>query len=113
VRSLERAAFSALFDPAVVRESDREVARPWAWHWHTWASAAILRGYLTTAAGARFMPENRREIGLLLDAFVLERALRDLGDALEYDPTGVALSLEGLERLLGQTAGRSSNDAGR
>jgi maltose alpha-D-glucosyltransferase/alpha-amylase len=100
LRSLEHAAFSVLLDPAAVRESDRESTRPWAWLWYTWTASAFLRGYLETAHGSVFLPRDRREVGVMLDAFLLERTLKDLDVALESDLTEVPVILEFLLRQI-------------
>jgi maltose alpha-D-glucosyltransferase/alpha-amylase len=100
VRSLSQCAFAVLNDPTVVREADRALARPWAWLWHAHAAAAFLRGYFRRCGDAPFLPRDPRDAALLLDAFVLEKALKDVADALERQPAGAPATLEALLRLL-------------
>jgi maltose alpha-D-glucosyltransferase/alpha-amylase len=99
LRSLQHAAFTALNDPAVVRASDRPAAAPWAWLWYRFAAAAFLRGYFDAARDSHWLPD-RRESALLLDAFLLDKALRELRDDLEQRPEAAAVSLDALLHLL-------------
>jgi maltose alpha-D-glucosyltransferase/alpha-amylase len=100
VRSLSMVAFATLNDPTVVREADRALARPWAWLWHAHAAAAFLRGYFQRAGDAPFLPADPRDAALLLDAFVLEKALKDVADAIDHEPARVPATLEALLRML-------------
>jgi maltose alpha-D-glucosyltransferase/alpha-amylase len=79
LRSFDLSATMALRDPAVVRESERGAAEPWAKLWGTWAPAAFLSAYLESAAGSPFVPRDRKELWLLLDTQLLEKALDELG----------------------------------
>jgi maltose alpha-D-glucosyltransferase/alpha-amylase len=102
VRSLHEATFSALLDPARVRPEDVEAARPWAHAFWEASTAALLHGYLE-AAGPRLLPKTdaRGELGVLLDAFVLEGAFGGLASALAAaDPRRQAVALELLLALL-------------
>jgi maltose alpha-D-glucosyltransferase/alpha-amylase len=99
--SFELAAFKRLLDPASVRESDIDAARPWALHWKTWASASFLRAYLAATAGSPFVPADRESLAMLFDAFVLERALYQLRAELEQPSGGILIPLLGIGHLLG------------
>jgi maltose alpha-D-glucosyltransferase / alpha-amylase len=98
--SFEMAVFKRLLDPASVRESDVDAARPWALHWKAWAAASFLQAYLTATADAPFIPSDRASIAVLFDAFLLERALYQLQAELEEPALGVLLALLGLGQLL-------------
>jgi maltose alpha-D-glucosyltransferase/alpha-amylase len=100
VRSFEFAAFKVLFDPARVRETDLEAARPWGAHWTSWVSASFLQGYLTAAKEAPFMPSDAQVRAALFDAFLLERALYQLQAALEEGSAGVTILLAEIARTL-------------
>ncbi len=93
VRSFEFAALRLLLDPASVRESDVEAARPWALHWKTWAAASFLQAYLTTTAGPPFVPSERHQVAVLFEAFVLERTLYQLRTELEEHSDAVTIPL--------------------
>jgi maltose alpha-D-glucosyltransferase/alpha-amylase len=72
----------------------------WARYWHHWVSVAYLRAYLTTAAGAPFLPPTERERLALLDVSLLEKAIYELSYELNNRPDWVSLPVEGVLQLL-------------
>jgi maltose alpha-D-glucosyltransferase / alpha-amylase len=103
VRSFEFAAFKQVLDPASVRDSDVDAARPWALHWASWVAASFMRAYLTATAGARFIPVDREQLAVLFDAFVLERALYELWTELDEPSGAAAIPLFGITHLLSRS----------
>jgi maltose alpha-D-glucosyltransferase / alpha-amylase len=75
--------------------------RGWLAYWHRWASAAFLRGYLETAAGQPFLPSDPDNISILLDAFLLEKAIYELGYEMNNRPEWVDIPLTGIAEVLG------------
>ena len=69
--------------------------------WYTWAAAAFLRSYLETAGAARYLPETREELGALLEAYVLDKALYELSYELNNRPDWVHIPLRGILQLVG------------
>jgi maltose alpha-D-glucosyltransferase/alpha-amylase len=98
IRSFHWAAFASLLDGVVVREEDRELATPWAEAWHRWVSAAFLGAYLDATAGAPFMPAEE-ELALLLNTFLLEKALAELHDELDRCGETVVIPLAAIAEL--------------
>jgi maltose alpha-D-glucosyltransferase/alpha-amylase len=101
VRSFDFAAFKVLFDPAIVRDSDVEAARPWAAHWSSWTCASFLQAYLVATAGTTFASVDREASTVLFDAFRLERALYALKSAIDGGSTAVVIPMLEIARILG------------
>ncbi|HEY6462166.1 MAG TPA: hypothetical protein VIY73_18495, partial [Polyangiaceae bacterium] len=101
VRSFDIAALRRLFDPASVRESDVEAARPWAAQWSLWVSATFLGAYLARIAGASFLPADREATAILFDSFVVEQALYQLRRDLEDRSPAIHIALHGLSHVMG------------
>ncbi len=80
---------------------ERERLDNWAHCWHIWVSSAFLRSYLKTAGQGAFLPRDREELDVLLDAFLLEKAVYELGYELSHRPDWVRLPLQGILQLLG------------
>jgi maltose alpha-D-glucosyltransferase/alpha-amylase len=108
LRSFHYAATSTLLGyetargraPGLIRPEDISVLEPWAGIWYLWVAAPFLKGYLTLAEGAGFLPGTREEIQVLLAVFLLEKALHELRFELDYRPLWAAMPLRGLLQLL-------------
>jgi maltose alpha-D-glucosyltransferase/alpha-amylase len=72
----------------------------WARFWQSWVSVAFLNGYVATAGESAFLPRSREEMQLLLDAFLLEKAVYELEYELNHRPTWVAIPARGILDLL-------------
>jgi maltose alpha-D-glucosyltransferase/alpha-amylase len=105
LRSFHYAAFAALLDQtASVRPEDLPFLEPWARFWYQWVSVVYLKRYLAVTAKADFLPETHAELQVLLDVYLLEKALYELNYELNSRPTWVKVPLQGILQLL-ETAG--------
>lgn len=103
VRSFHYAAYAALLLEkfAGVRPEDVSSLEPWARFWYLWVSAAFLKAYTTVAGQAPFLPSDRQELQLLLEAHLLEKAVYELGYELNNRPEWVKIPLQGILELVG------------
>ena len=101
LRSFHYAAFTALVDERTVREGDRALVTPWAHAWQAAAGAAFMRGYLDASRSAPFLPPEPEAIAIMLDAFVLEKALYELEGELRAGADTVWIPLHALAAILG------------
>ena len=100
LRSLSYAAYAALFAFIRTRPEDLGRLEPWAAFWQQWISVRFVQSYLTTAAGASFVPSERRALATLLEAFVLDKALYELHYELNNRRDWVRMPLQSVLRLL-------------
>jgi maltose alpha-D-glucosyltransferase/alpha-amylase len=104
LRSFHYAASTALdrsVETAGARGDERRgQLETWARFWELWVCASFLRAYLRQAAGAPFLPADREHVAILLDTFLLERALYELGSELRVHPNRSAIPLDGILRLM-------------
>jgi maltose alpha-D-glucosyltransferase/alpha-amylase len=100
LRSFGYAAYAGLVASAAMRPDDFPRLEPWARVWESWTSASFLRTYLDVTAGAPFLPPSPSETGLLLDAFVLDKALYELRYELNSRPDWVRIPLWSILRYL-------------
>lgn len=105
LRSFDYAAYAGLFASAQDRPGEFERLEPWAQAWQGWTSAAFLRQYLATAAGAAFLPDEPGVISRLLRAFSLDKALYELLYELNNRPDWVRIPLQGILALLEHGSG--------
>lgn len=69
--------------------------------WYRWVSATFLQSYLNTAAESTFLPESEQELQVLLDAYLLEKAVQELNRQLSKRSDWLEISLEWILELLG------------
>ena len=72
----------------------------WARAWSSWVSAAFLAGYLERAQGSRLVPKTDDELGLLLEFFLLEKCVYEIGYELNNRPDWLEIPMRGLLELL-------------
>jgi maltose alpha-D-glucosyltransferase/alpha-amylase len=100
LRSFSYAAYAALFDFVESRPDDFARLEPWANVWQQWASIGFLQSYLETARGASFIPADGQHLAILLEAFLLDKALYELHYELNHRPDWLRIPLQGMTRLL-------------
>ncbi len=99
LRSFHYAAYAAYFymiDRPDRSERSAADLETWARYWHLWVSVAYLQTYLQVAAGAPFIPADRKELKALLDAYLLSKAVYELGYEMNNRPHWVAIPLQGI-----------------
>ena len=65
-----------------------------------WISATFLDSYLKHTASGGFLPSNRDEVNILLNIYLFEKALYELGYELNNRPDWVRIPLIGILQLL-------------
>jgi trehalose synthase-fused probable maltokinase len=102
LRSFHYAAFTAFLRRAEGADGPKSAALEcWARHWQASASAAFLKAYLSAARGAAFLPHEPAEIETLLRAFLLDKAVYELGYELNNRPDWVKIPLQGIQDVVG------------
>ena len=100
LRSFDYAAAVSLRSGAGVRPDDLVTLEPWAYSWRRWISAAFLNAYLARAAGAAFVPSTTADLEVLLDFYLIEKCVYELGYELASRPDWAEIPLMGLVDLL-------------
>ena len=106
IRSFHYAAYGALFS-----QQARVLAGPEHYPhleamtavWHTWVSAAFLKAYLAAARQAQFLPRSAEEVGVLLNSYLMEKAVYELGYELNNRPEWLKIPIAGILGLLRET----------
>ena len=103
LRSFHYAAYAPLLQQQSGKdlvEEQLQVLGHHAEYWQTWVSAAFLRTYLEVSGDANFIPNDREELALLLDLYLLDKAVYELGYELNNRPSWVRIPLDGISQLL-------------
>jgi maltose alpha-D-glucosyltransferase/alpha-amylase len=103
IRSFQYAAYAALFGqvPGPVSTADNpEAVERWAAFWYASISDIYRKGYFETAGSANFIPQSPDERRLVLDAFLLHKALYEIAYELNNRPDWVRIPLRGILDLI-------------
>ncbi len=100
VRSFHYAVYNGLFHHAMVRPEDKDYLIKWVEPWYQYVSGIYITEYLNTVAGAQFIPDERDHIIILLKAFLLDKAIYELGYELNNRPDWVIIPLNGIKTIL-------------
>src|SRR5690606_3530088 len=103
LRSFHYAAYAALYEQeesSHVRTIDRAAMEWWARGWYAYLGGAYLNGYLGVMGDSPILPQETEELARLLDVYLLEKAIYELGYELGNRPAWAGIPLRGLLQLL-------------
>jgi maltose alpha-D-glucosyltransferase/alpha-amylase len=99
MRSFQYAAYSALWQPAM-RNEDVPFLERWADLWYRQVSSVFLQSYLKTTRDAVFIPENSDDLQIMLEAYLLDKAVYEIGYELNNRPDWVVIPVRGIKHIL-------------
>jgi maltose alpha-D-glucosyltransferase/alpha-amylase len=105
VRSFHYAAFFALFQHETLRPEDIPELEPWVERWYHTISGIFLSAYLEAAGDAPFVPRDRGDLETLLQAFLLDKAVYELGYELNNRPDWLVIPIKGINDILSRESG--------
>ena len=110
LRSFHYAAVSALRarSGGPLPQGSRAALAPWASLWHHATSASFLRGWLAAVKGTVVLPRDLEATRLLLDLFLLEKGIYEVGYEMNNRPDWVDIPLEGLRVIIASDSGPRS-----
>jgi len=75
---------------------------PWARYWQSWAGAVYLKAYLERVLEDGAAPAEGDGLWFLLDCFVLEKAIYEIGYELNNRRAWLRIPLTGILQILGK-----------
>jgi maltose alpha-D-glucosyltransferase/alpha-amylase len=102
LRSFHYAAHTALAQdaPAMSPTGEPGPLEPWAEFWYRWVSAVFLRTYLFTAGEAPFVPPEHRQLEVVLETELLNKAVYELRYEANMRPDWIRIPARGILDLL-------------
>jgi maltose alpha-D-glucosyltransferase/alpha-amylase len=99
---LESLRYASIAELRSGRRRPEDVARlePWARAWSAWMSAAFLAGYLERARGSRIIPHTDADLNQLLEFYLIEKCVYEIGYELNNRPDWVEIPMRALLELL-------------
>ncbi len=103
LRSFHYAAATVLATRVIgnmVPDDEAAQVEPWGRFWQAWASSAFLRAYVEHLDGTGLLPSDPAELELLLNTYLLDKALYEFGYELNNRPDWVWIPLRGILQLV-------------
>jgi len=84
-----------------MRTEDVPFLERWADLWYRQMSSIFLESYRKATAGAVFIPRVETEMQVLLEAYLLDKAVYEVGYELNNRPDWVVIPIRGIKHILG------------
>ena len=100
IRSFHYAAYNALLKDAYLAEEEGPVMDYWAEQWYHYVSGFYMESYLEVLDGKGILPDNPEDSEILIQTFLLEKAIYELGYELNNRPDWVMIPLRGIKSIM-------------
>jgi maltose alpha-D-glucosyltransferase/alpha-amylase len=100
IRSFHYAPNAAALTGGLVEPGREDALAPWVRLWYESAAGAYLREYLDGVDGAPFHARSPEEVRVLLEAFLLEKALYEVAYEANNRPDWLPIPIAGIDELL-------------
>ena len=100
IRSFHYAAYSPLMQQNYAEDYRETHLEAWAEAWYYYVSRFYLDGYISTLKGSDLIPDTERDYQVLLETFLLEKAVGELNTELNHRPLFALVALRGIQAVL-------------
>jgi maltose alpha-D-glucosyltransferase / alpha-amylase len=102
IRSLDYISIMAVLrqvELGALREPDLPSLEPWARFWHRWVCAIYFQAYLRAAGDGELLPRDSRQLSVLLEAHLTEKAFQEAAYEMRHRPHLLRVPLRALLEL--------------
>ena len=103
IRSFHYVAYGGLFLDDKIGRADSAKLISYAEQWYHYMSGFFMKAYLETVKGSMLIPKNSEDLKVLLDTFLLEKAVYELDYELNNRPDWVLIPIRGIKAIMEQT----------
>jgi maltose alpha-D-glucosyltransferase/alpha-amylase len=100
IRSFHYAAYGSLFLDNQIREEDIGKLIPYVEQWYHYMSGFFMRAYLKKVDGSAFVPKSSDDLHILMQTFLLQKAVYELNYEINNRPTWVLVPLRGIKSII-------------
>ena len=103
IRSFHYAVHTAqqvLEERGLVTPENRQSVACWSAYWRRWICATYLGAYRSTMGDSRLLPQDQKQLCILLDAYLIDKAVYEIGYELNNRPTWLTIPFDGILQLL-------------
>ncbi|GGB87250.1 maltose alpha-D-glucosyltransferase [Dyadobacter sediminis] len=100
LRSFHYAAYGSLYLDNQVRTEDIEKLIPYVEQWYHYMSGIFMKSYLETVKDSPIIPQKKEDLAILLQTFLLQKAIYELNYEVNNRPTWVMVPLRGIKSIM-------------
>ena len=104
IRSLYYVAYHALLLNNEYRKDNQIDVENLAKQWVHYVSGFFMHAYLDTVHGSPFIPDNKTDLRVLLETYLIEKAVQSFNHELKHRPDRVIVPLRILQSIIGFSA---------
>ena len=104
LRSFHYAISTALLEKVASLPEDAPLLQRWADQWYAYVAGSFLRAYLRVTADAKLFPGDPAEFERLLQVFLIEKAVYEVGYEMNNRPDWIAIPVHGILQILATEA---------
>jgi len=83
-----------------MRKEDVPFLERWAVLCYRHMSSVVLQSYLHTTTAAIFVPKNSEDLQIMLEAYLLDKAVYEIAYELNHRPSWVLIPIRGIKHIL-------------
>ncbi|UJH92921.1 putative maltokinase [Antarcticibacterium sp. 1MA-6-2] len=102
VRSFHYAAYSSIMEPEFEQQRKDGDLEAWAEAWYYHITRLYLQGYNESVGESDFIPQDQEDFKILMETFLLEKAVYELNYELNNRPNWVLIPLRGIKTIIGR-----------
>ncbi|MFD2935282.1 maltose alpha-D-glucosyltransferase [Spirosoma flavum] len=103
IRSFYYVAYEGFLTNNQVSQPETMRLLPYAEFWANAMSGFFMRAYLKTVRGSSFIPAQSDDLQMMLETYLLEKAISDLNDELNHRPDWVRVPLQLIKSIVEQS----------
>ena len=73
---------------------------PYAEQWFHYMAGFFMKAYLETVKGTQLIPNNKEDLDVLMQTFLLEKAIYELNYELNNRPDWVVVPIRGIKAIM-------------
>ena len=100
ILSLHYVAHEGFLGTSQVQQAELQTLMPFASMWAHYMSGFFVKAYLETVQESNFIPKEKTDLDVMLQTYMLERALKDLVSELDNRPEWVPVPLHIIQSIL-------------
>jgi maltose alpha-D-glucosyltransferase / alpha-amylase len=102
VRSFHYAAYSSIMEEEFHQQRKEGNLEEWAESWYYYITRLYLQGYFEKVGDSNFIPKDPEDFKVLMETFLLEKAVYELNYELNNRPDWVLIPLRGIKTIIGR-----------